>query len=81
MDAVDINNRFAYHKPTGGKTEYHESVRHHCELLANIIDELVPDGREKSTAITKLEEAMFWANAGIARNPEVEVAGDGGQAQ
>lgn len=29
--------------------------------------ELVPDGREKATAITKLEEFMMWANAGIAR--------------
>ena len=30
----------------------------------------VPDGREKSLAMTKLEECCMWANAGIARSKE-----------
>lgn len=29
---------------------------------------ICPDSRELSTALTKLEEAVFWANAAIARN-------------
>ncbi|WP_459213736.1 Acb2/Tad1 domain-containing protein [Paenibacillus macerans] len=28
----------------------------------------VPNSREKSLAMTKLEQSVFWANAGIARN-------------
>jgi hypothetical protein len=32
-----------------------------------MLNELVPDSREKSLAITHLEEAVMWANAGIAR--------------
>jgi hypothetical protein len=37
---------------------------------AQFVDRICPDGREKSTAITKLEEAMFWANAAIARQED-----------
>lgn len=28
----------------------------------------LPDSREKSLSITKLEECMMWANACVARN-------------
>jgi hypothetical protein len=34
---------------------------------ADAVLDLVPPGREQSLAFTALEEAMFWANAGIAR--------------
>jgi len=30
-------------------------------------DQLAPESREKSLAITKLEEAVYWLNAAIAR--------------
>jgi hypothetical protein len=30
--------------------------------------DLMPPGREASLAATKMEEAMFWANAAIARH-------------
>ena len=32
-----------------------------------LVDEC-PDSRELSVALTKLEEAVMWANAAIARN-------------
>lgn len=67
----DLANRFAYHAPTGGKKEKHEAVRKECHDLAIRIAVMVPPGREQATAITKLEEVMMWANAGIARNAEV----------
>lgn len=68
----DLENRFAYHAPTGGKAKKHGDLRADCHELAKKIVAVVPPGREQATAITKLEEVMMWANAGIARNEEVQ---------
>lgn len=65
---AQIENNFKYHAPTGDKVQRHTDVREVCKTTANRIDELCPNSREKSLAITKLEEAMMWANAAIARN-------------
>lgn len=71
MGTVEIDNRFRYHPPPNdGVVRSHEQAREGCRRLAHWFDEELPDGREKALAITKLEEALFWANAAIARNPE-----------
>ncbi len=64
----DIEHRFAFHAATTEeKRDAHASVRQACRRLADFINESAPDGREKSLAITHVEEAMLWANAAIAR--------------
>lgn len=68
MQQDDLNNRFAYHAPTGDKGDTHAAIRAECANLADAINTLVPEGREKSLAVTHLEEVMMWANAGIARS-------------
>lgn len=71
MSPEDIENRFAFHAATTTeKRDEHTSVRQTCRRLADFLNETLPDGREKSTAVTKLEEVMFWANAAIARHNE-----------
>ncbi|MGW1740442.1 Acb2/Tad1 domain-containing protein [Nocardia sp. NPDC001965] len=71
MSAADIEHRFAFHAATTAeKLAEHGSVRHACKELALFLDETLPEGREKALAITNLEQVMFWANAGIARNTE-----------
>lgn len=68
IDPADIEHRFAFHPATTvEKRDAHSSVRQSCRELADYINEACPDGREKSTAITRLEEVMMWANAAIAR--------------
>jgi len=68
MSFEDMKNRFNYHPPTDHKVLGHEAVRADVFNVADSWDRNLPEGREKSLAITKLEEAMFWANAAIARN-------------
>lgn len=68
----DLDNRFSYHAPRDEETkQVHEFFRSECGRLAHAINDsvVVPEGREKSLAITHLEEVMFWVNAAIARRP------------
>ncbi|SIC56900.1 Uncharacterised protein [Mycobacteroides abscessus subsp. abscessus] len=65
---ADIDHRFDYHRPDAAKVAAHEGVRAACKDLAHKFDRDLPPGREKALALTKLEEAMFCANAAIARN-------------
>ena len=68
VDNADLRHRFTYHAPKPGQPEKYTKLRDEAYGLACLIDTLVPKSREQSLAITKLEEAIFWANAGIARN-------------
>lgn len=71
MDVSDINNRFAFHPATTDeKRNAHTSIRENCRELAHTINDKCPDGREKSLAITHLEEVMYWGNAALARQGE-----------
>lgn len=68
MNNPKIENAFTYHEPKEGQPAKYLAIREYAKELAYLIDELVPDSREKSLAMTKLEECVMWANAGIARN-------------
>lgn len=64
----DIHKRFTYHPPKEGQPEKYENLRDVGKDLAFDIIASQPESRERSLAITKLEECIMWANAGIARN-------------
>ena len=68
MDAQTLDNNFKYHAPNADTKDYHEEIRHVCKEAAIAINGMVPEGREKATAITKIEEAKMWACAGNVRN-------------
>jgi hypothetical protein len=67
---ADIDNRFTYHPPvTIERQDAHDRVRAYLGEMAHVFTDSLPPGREKSLVVTHLEEAMFWANAAIARQP------------
>lgn len=58
----DVKTRFAAHPDLG--------------RLAQKLVKTLPISREQSLALTKLEEAMFWANTAVARNPQADASSD-----
>lgn len=63
----ELANRYSYHPPQGDQQVRYEQIRSTVRVLAQAIVELTPWGREQATALTKLDEVMFFANASIAR--------------
>lgn len=71
MNADELARRFAFH-PTGDdqvRAARHERIRAAGRALAELLVDLVPDCRERSIAVERLEEAVMWGNAGLARPP------------
>lgn len=67
---AQIERNFKHHPPVGTAAVDHARVRDAARELADLIDQVLPVGaaREKALAITSCEQAMMWANAGIARH-------------
>lgn len=47
-----------------------DNIRAVMKCVVMDVEEFCPESRERSLAITKIEEAMFWAIAAIERNEE-----------
>ena len=68
IDSAELEKRFTYHPPKDNQPVRYVKIRDHAHDLAVTITSLTPTSREQSLALTALEEAVFWANAAIARN-------------
>ena len=68
VDQYTIENNFQYHSPKDDQPARYEQIRDEAKRLAETILHLTRPSGEQSLALTKLEEAVMWANAGIARN-------------
>lgn len=66
MTDLQLANIFTYHKPLPGQTERYERIRKEAFELACLINNECPESREKSTALTNLQQTVHWANASIA---------------
>lgn len=69
MDKEDFEIRFTYHPPQSDEiVDAFVKIRETALYYAEMMNLFCKDCRELSLAITKLEEAVFWANAALARN-------------
>lgn len=69
MDSDEIGRRFDIAVVNEAQSEWIGDLRAEARQLSIAINEFLPDGREKSLALTKIEEAVFWAVAGVVRPP------------
>ena len=67
MSPAEIATRFDYHRPTEEQQDRMAFLRGSFKGLAEELADSTPDSREKSLALTHLEQAHFYANAAIAR--------------
>lgn len=68
MDQTLIDNIFTYHAPKKDQLPRYEEIRATARQLAEVINHDCPESREKSIAITKIQEVVMFANASIAIN-------------
>jgi len=66
----EVAHRFQFHPANEPRGDRHAKIRQIMGDAASAVIDLTIPGREQSTALSKLEEAMMWANAAIAREPE-----------
>lgn len=66
MGRDEIENRFGSHPPTSVTAHKHETVKKGFISFAEFLDDILPDGRAKSTAFTQLQQASMWSNFAVA---------------
>lgn len=67
IDGEELDTRFTYHPPIDDQPERYQSIRAAGKRMASEVVATTPECREQSLAVTAIEEAVFWANAAIAR--------------
>lgn len=66
-DDPELAALFAYHPPlTPEVARQHELIRELMNSAAQSLNAWLPASREKSIALTKVQEAMWAANAAVA---------------
>lgn len=73
----EIEHRFGFHKATvegdNATLPRHRDLRKEFKEFAAMLDEALPESREKSLVFTKLQEASMWSHCAVAMDaPLVE---------
>lgn len=64
----ELDRIYQHHEPTEEKKVVYANLRSAAQGFASLILRTTKPSREQALALTKIEEAMMWANAGVARN-------------
>lgn len=71
----EINNRFGFHRSTlegpNATMDKHRFLRIAFRDFAEWLDQHLPEGRDKSIAMTELESASMWSHKAIAKTGEL----------
>ncbi len=70
MDDVSLVGRFKTYQMSEPVAARARSIRADALRLAQKLNESAKDSREKSEAITHLEDFVMWATRATAMNPE-----------
>ena len=61
---------FQYLKPTDSQLDEMQTIREAGTAYAKVLQEIVPDGPDKTYLLRKLREVAMWANVAITRQPD-----------
>jgi hypothetical protein len=70
---MPIDKPYAYHKPSDKGFERITKLREAFSNMQKLIDEVCPDSRHKSVAITNLETTAMWAIKAVVFNDKDSV--------
>ena len=69
MDRKDLERRIKPHQPDRDALDRIAQMHRFALDFSIGVLQMVPDGHEKEQALINIEQTLFWANAGIARDP------------
>lgn len=67
MKEKEIRDNYTTHELDEEQRANIGGIKHQARSLALVVNDVCPEGCEKSLALTKLEEATMWATAAISR--------------
>lgn len=76
LSPEEINNRFGWHRATiegeNATKPVHDDLRCLFKEFASKLNDILPDGRYKSVAMTDLENASMWSHKSVAERATEE---------
>jgi hypothetical protein len=69
---AEIDGRFTFHKPDKNGVTCMRSIRRTVRVLAQMIQILCPEGKEKEAAFLQLQMVMMLANSAIVQKYPID---------